>query len=150
MLKNIGDKLLPPSRPVNITIPPLNFSLLYEYAFFHNTNTFLINYHLFHCCSYLFSVITMYCQPFINPQKSCGSLYSVIYLFLSFVSRRVYYLSITVVARSKAWNIFARSNTGIVGSNLTQDIDVCVNSVFVLGSGLATGWSPIQVVLPTM
>jgi hypothetical protein len=48
---------------------------------------------------------------------------------------------ITVAARSKAWTIFARSNAGIV----------CVYSVCVVlcvGSGLATGWSLVQGVLP--
>jgi hypothetical protein len=42
---------------------------------------------------------------------------------------------ITVAARSKAWTVFARSNTEIVGSNPTQGMDVCivcVYSVFVL------------------
>jgi hypothetical protein len=41
---------------------------------------------------------------------------------------------ITVAARSKAWTVFARSNTGIVGSNHTQGMDVCVcvYSVFLL------------------
>jgi hypothetical protein len=39
----------------------------------------------------------------------------------------------------KARNIFARSNSGIVGSNPSQGMDVCVYSVFVLGSGLASG-----------
>jgi hypothetical protein len=33
---------------------------------------------------------------------------------------------ITVAARSKAWTVFARSNTGIVGSNSTQGMDVCM------------------------
>jgi hypothetical protein len=33
---------------------------------------------------------------------------------------------ITVAARSKAWTVFARSNTGIVGSNPSQGMDVCV------------------------
>jgi hypothetical protein len=33
----------------------------------------------------------------------------------------------------------SRSNTGIVGSDPTQGMDVCVYSVYVLGSGLATG-----------
>jgi hypothetical protein len=33
---------------------------------------------------------------------------------------------ITVAARSEAWNVFARSNAGIVGSNPTQGMDVCV------------------------
>jgi hypothetical protein len=41
---------------------------------------------------------------------------------------------ITVAARSKAWIVFARSNSGIMGSNPTQDMDVCecIFSVFVL------------------
>jgi hypothetical protein len=60
------------------------------------------------------------------------------------------YQPITVVARSKAWNVFARSNTGIVGSNPTKGMDVCVYFVFVLGYGFATGLSPIQAVLPTV
>jgi hypothetical protein len=58
---------------------------------------------------------------------------------------------VTVAARSKAWNVFARLNTGIVGSNPARGMAVCVYSVFVLscvGSGLATGWSLVQVVLP--
>jgi hypothetical protein len=55
--------------------------------------------------------------------------------------------SIRVAARSKAWTVFDRSNTGIVGSNPTQGMDVCVYSVFVLDVGLATGWSLIQGVL---
>jgi intracellular sulfur oxidation DsrE/DsrF family protein len=41
---------------------------------------------------------------------------------------------ITVVARSKALIAFVRSNTGVVGSNPAQGMDVCVCdfSVFVL------------------
>jgi hypothetical protein len=42
----------------------------------------------------------------------------------------------------RAVYIFARLNTGIVGSNPARGMDVCVYSVFVLscvGSGLATG-----------
>jgi hypothetical protein len=41
---------------------------------------------------------------------------------------------ITVAARSEAWTVFTRSNTGIVGSNPTQGMDVCmcVYSVSVL------------------
>jgi hypothetical protein len=54
---------------------------------------------------------------------------------------------VAVAARSKAWTVFAFSNTWIVGSNPTQGMDVCVClfCVFVVlcvGSGLATGWSP--------
>jgi hypothetical protein len=33
---------------------------------------------------------------------------------------------ITVVGRSKAWTVFARSNTGILGSNPTRGMGVCV------------------------
>jgi hypothetical protein len=42
------------------------------------------------------------------------------------------YLPITVAARTKAGIVFARSNDGIVGSNTTEGMDVCVCSVFVL------------------
>jgi hypothetical protein len=41
--------------------------------------------------------------------------------------------AITVTAQSKAWNVFARPNAGIVGSNPTQGMDVCLHYfVFVL------------------
>jgi hypothetical protein len=54
-------------------------------------------------------------------------------------------LPITVDARSKAWTVFARSDAGIVSSNPTQVMDVCVRLfcvcvVLCVGSGLATGW----------
>jgi hypothetical protein len=62
---------------------------------------------------------------------------------------------ITVAARSKAWTVFARSNAGIMGSNLTQSMDVCIRLfslcvVLCVGSGLTAGWSPVQGVLPTV
>jgi hypothetical protein len=61
---------------------------------------------------------------------------------------------ITVAAQSKAWTVFARSNTGVVGLNPTRIMDVCVRVfcfcvVLCVGSGLTTGWSPVQGVLPT-
>jgi hypothetical protein len=62
---------------------------------------------------------------------------------------------ITVAARSKAWKVFSRSNTGIVGWNPTLDMDAyrCF-SVFVLScvyvAVLWRGLSPIQGVLPTV
>jgi hypothetical protein len=39
-----------------------------------------------------------------------------------------------VAAQSKAWTVFSPSNAGILGSNPTQDMDVCVcvYSVFML------------------
>jgi hypothetical protein len=33
---------------------------------------------------------------------------------------------ITVAPQSKAWTAFSRSNIGILGSNPTQGMDVCV------------------------
>jgi hypothetical protein len=45
------------------------------------------------------------------------------------------HVTITATARSRACKVFARSNTGIVSSNPTQGIHVCVYSV--LSSGLA-------------
>jgi hypothetical protein len=54
-----------------------------------------------------------------------------------------------VAARSKARTVFARSNARIVGSNPTWGMDVCLRLICVCGvlcagSGLATGWSPVQ------
>jgi hypothetical protein len=59
---------------------------------------------------------------------------------------------ITVAARSKTWNVFARSNAGILGSNPIQGMDVCmrlfcVYVVLCVGNCLETGWSPVQGVL---
>jgi hypothetical protein len=66
-----------------------------------------------------------------------------------------YDCSVTVAARSKAWTLFAHSNTGIVGSNLARGMDVCVHLfcvcvVLCVGSGLATVWSPVRGVLRTV
>jgi hypothetical protein len=52
----------------------------------------------------------------------------------------------------KAWTVFARLNTGIVGSNPTLVMVVgvlviCVSVVLCVGIGLAKGWSPAQGVL---
>jgi hypothetical protein len=60
---------------------------------------------------------------------------------------------ITVAARSKAWTVSARSNTEIVGSNSTRGMNVymrlfCVCVVLRVGSVPATGWTPVQGVLP--
>jgi hypothetical protein len=59
-----------------------------------------------------------------------------------------------VAARCKAWTVFACSNAEIVDSNPTQGIDVCLwlfcLCCSVLGSTLATGWSPLQGARPTV
>jgi hypothetical protein len=78
---------------------------------------------------------------------------------VTFIRNIVFTLSfaspITVAAWSQTWTVFARSNAGIVGSNPTQGMDVCVRLFCVcvvpcVGSGLATGWSPVQEILPTV
>jgi hypothetical protein len=43
---------------------------------------------------------------------------------------------ITVAVRSKAWTVFAHLNTGIVGSNPTRGMDVCVHLFCVLVAAL--------------
>jgi hypothetical protein len=62
---------------------------------------------------------------------------------------------ITVAELSKTRSVFAHSNAGIMGSDPTQGMDVyvCLFCVYVapyVSSGLATGWSPGQGVLPTV
>jgi hypothetical protein len=54
-----------------------------------------------------------------------------------------------VAAQSKVWTVFAGSNAGIVSSNPIQGMDMYTFVLYV-GSGLATGWSPVQGVLPTV
>jgi hypothetical protein len=54
-----------------------------------------------------------------------------------------------------AWTVFARSNSGIVGSNPNQGMNVfvqlfCVYVVLRVGSGLATGLSLVEGVLLTV
>jgi hypothetical protein len=62
---------------------------------------------------------------------------------------------ITVAARSMARTVFARLNAGVVGSNPTKGMGVCVRLLCVcvvlrVGSGLTMGWSPVKGVLPTV
>jgi hypothetical protein len=62
-------------------------------------------------------------------------------------------MPITVAARSKVYTVFARLNTGVMGSNHTRGTDVCVRLLCVVlcvGSGLAKSCSPVQGVLPTV
>jgi hypothetical protein len=61
---------------------------------------------------------------------------------------------VTVAVLSKAWTVFSRLSTGIVGSDPTWGMDVsvclfCVCIVLCIGSGLETGWLHAQV-LPTV
>jgi hypothetical protein len=55
-----------------------------------------------------------------------------------------------MAVRSAAWTVFTRLNSGFVGSDTTQGMDVCVYiySVFVLV--YVKGWSLVQGVLPSV
>jgi hypothetical protein len=73
----------------------------------------------------------------------------------NFFSTWILFWPVTVAARSKAYTVFSSSNAGILGSNPTQGMDVYVRLfgfcvVLCVGSGLATDWSPVQGVLPTV
>jgi hypothetical protein len=59
-------------------------------------------------------------------------------------------MPIPATSRSKASTVFPGSNTRNVGSTPTRGMDVCVRVVLCVSSGLATGWSPVQGVLPTV
>jgi hypothetical protein len=83
------------------------------------------------------------------------TIVSILWVFIMFWCLYVKCRPITVAARSKAWIVFARSNAGIVGSNPSQDMNVCLRLfcvcvILCVGIGLATGWSPVQGVLPTV
>jgi hypothetical protein len=74
------------------------------------------------------------------------NIFKIFSIFVNYIWY-TYTSPFTVAARSKAWTVFVRSNTGIVGSNHTWGIDDCVRlfcvcAVPCAGSGLATGWSP--------
>jgi hypothetical protein len=60
-----------------------------------------------------------------------------------------------MTARSMSRTVFVRSNTGVVVSNSTRVMDVyvrlfCACVELCLGTGFATGRSPIQGVIPTV
>jgi hypothetical protein len=93
----------------------------------------------------------------INPVHVIHSYFFEIYVNVinSFTRRYSMWSWITIAARSKAWTVFTLSNAGIVSSNPSQGMDVCVHLfcvcvVLCVGSGLATGSSYVQGVLPTV
>jgi hypothetical protein len=94
-----------------------------------------------HCSWYLCRVpvpVPDFSKQFLYP--GCGLCYLFRLFFPSYRSQ---------------WprTVFLCTNTETVGSNPTQDNDGCVYSVFLLscvGNGLATGWSAVQGVPPTV
>jgi hypothetical protein len=83
-----------------------------------------------HSC-FIFGVLRFAPLPEVGWPYVCISRISrlIDYLFISLSNDafKLYrlYGSITVALRSKAWNVFIRSGTRIVGSNPTRDLDVC-------------------------
>jgi hypothetical protein len=85
-----------------------------------------------------------------RPEKARWSSH-ILVLTLADIFWLVSCKPVTVAARSTAWTVFARSNAGIDGSNPARGMDICVRLFFVcVGSALATGWSPVQGILPTV
>jgi hypothetical protein len=63
--------------------------------------------------------------------------------------------TITVAAPCKAWTVFVRSNTEIVGSYPTRGVEAyvcffCICVVLCVGRSLTTGWFLVQGVQPTV
>jgi hypothetical protein len=75
-------------------------------------------------------VVKLYCNMYHDPTGNCILIFQTHYNLTTYK----FLEPITVAARSKVWTAFARWNAGIVGSNPTQSMDVCmcVYSVFVL------------------
>jgi hypothetical protein len=80
-------------------------------------------------------------EPILTATENESTPYKHILMTSSFS-----YKNVALAARSKVWTVFALLNAGIVGSNLTQGMDVCVR-LFCLGSAPETGRTPVQGVL---
>jgi hypothetical protein len=80
-------------------------------------------------------------QAYVLPKKLRGVIIRLV------GSRDLFHLigssllPITVAARSKAWTVFARSNT-VTWVRISLEAWMIVFVLFCAGSGLATGWSP--------
>jgi hypothetical protein len=86
---------------------------------------------------------TRYIRRIIHAVKSVEEKFSGVLTGIELRSSN-YVSPITVAACSKAWKVFASSNTVIVASNPTQGTDVCVYSVFVCR------YRPCDVLLPRL
>jgi hypothetical protein len=73
--------------------------------------------------------VQVYC---IGPTRTGFNALGSDWVTLGYGNVRLSYfvLGYIVAARSKAWTVFARSDAGIVGSNPTQGMDVCIVCVY--------------------
>jgi hypothetical protein len=79
------------------------------------------------------SWVASQCYKLTCPSSDCFEPARYVTLKHLFISLLNVSLPITVTTRSKAWNVFADSNTGIMVLNRTQRMDVCLPfSLFVL------------------
>jgi hypothetical protein len=85
-----------------------------------------------------------------TPNNGTGHMLCLTTQFIKFRANIWAELPITVAARSKTWTDFARSDVGIVRSNPTQIHWCLCGFILCVCSGLATGWSTVQEVLPTV
>jgi hypothetical protein len=114
----------------------------------------------FACHFYLTSILILSSNVHFDLQSSFFPWDFPTNISFSFhLPARTTYLAkapVTVAQRSEACTVLARSEAGIVGSNLTQGMDVlylclfCVYIVLCLSRGLATSWWPVQGVLPSV
>jgi hypothetical protein len=117
---------------------------------------------LSHLCIHSFILYSIHLNYSVNisvwtPSQLCSSLkccsMSGVYMGHKYTTIGLH-MGITLALQSNAWTVFALSKSGVVGSNTTQGMDVCMRLfcvcfVLCVGSGLMTCWSPVQGVLST-
>jgi hypothetical protein len=74
----------------------------------------------------IYKLYGLTCTTTMNEDSACKTN-SYTRHFDKNIHRVEYRMPITVAARSKAWTVFVRSNTEIIGSNATWRMDVCVH-----------------------
>jgi hypothetical protein len=99
-------------------------------------------------CTLYFATLALNMSP--SQQYEAVRSYCVNFLLIYWRALN-YIMPIPVVVLSKAWIVFTRSNTGIMSSNPTQGMDVCLRLIGVcVDSDLATRWSPVEGVLSAL
>jgi hypothetical protein len=150
MLPALAFSPLLPNFFFPVRVPAISFMF-----FLHYLHELHYNFSVFRCwdaCNVSFLIMLYTFQSYVMCQESTvkvrpiGKFNLSSNLFIQWV-----HWPVTVASRSKTWTVFARSKSGIVGSNPTLGMDVCLRLFCVcICSGLVTGWYLIQGVLPTV